>query len=815
MRHLQENIGRLQSCGFSKTKSTQALKDAGNNFDVALRILKKQQEQKKQRQRLQSNVARPPDEKPAPDDSEMEMAIAPPKEKKHPCIVQYKKCRYGEFCLLRDLPGDVCINHFMGNCAFADSCKRRHHVDGVDIRAARRPEVREERITLQTGVIIKLDKVNGHHLLIGRPVERDAEPSADVTGLVGEPPPPSRFNLIQGSEPTHTDPYPLGWQMQSTSCASVVEAPRPFLEAVRRQPSEQNTTSSTLVQGPNGPSSALSSASKAAATAVSPSHKGKHPCIFQFGSCKYGKNCNHADRDEDVCVLFLNGLCNRGSTCPYRHENNAEFLRRAKPQVFGKVLSDEIALGDTNMKPEEMQKKYGETLQIRQQHQQRKQEEGEQESWMQTPWERQQAVHLSSFLPDLGLDVDCCSGDGQPTPQDNDDGRLDDMELNALVALIEAFPATEPRLLLHALRSANGDVDLVADTLSKLDGFETVEDVVAYLWKERTEEEASLEQKKTQSADESLLTLCSLFPALDVPSIAAVLGKCNGDYAEAYGILLCSTENITQQAFGNCWNGSLKQSDEFRLQKVCKMFPAVPKEVVRSTFGAAGGDAEETISALNEMTKEMLNLETETVPAFALAAASKKTTSEEPPSYFLRPSATRDEIQKFYEEVDDELRKLGDWRRVREQAYIINSCRIRVMSQATQAYKRGDGKTAKTLSRHGKQLGAEYVHLNRIAMIALERERLARDPASTLDLHGFHVDEAVEVLRRRVQLCVQKGIRRLTIVIGSGRHSRCGHSTIYPVVLRQLKEDPELERFVKLKSVKPAYIEVDIVLRDR
>ncbi|PWU94810.1 hypothetical protein C3747_274g45 [Trypanosoma cruzi] len=303
MRQLQENIGRLQSCGFSKTKSTQALKDAGNNFDVALRILKKQQEQQKQRQRLQSNVARPPDEKPAPDDSEMEMAIAPPKEKKHPCIVQYKKCRYGEFCLLRDLPGDVCINHFMGNCAFADSCKRRHHVDGVDIRAARRPEVREERITLQTGVIIKLDKVNGHHLLIGRPVERDAEPNADVTGLVGEPPPPSRFNLIQGSEPTHTDPYPLGWQMQSTPCASVVQAPRPFLEAVRRQPSEQNTTPSTLVQGPNGPS-ALSSASKAAATAVSPSHKGKHPCIFQFGSCKYGKNCNHADRDEDVCVLF-------------------------------------------------------------------------------------------------------------------------------------------------------------------------------------------------------------------------------------------------------------------------------------------------------------------------------------------------------------------------------------------------------------------------------------------------------------------------------------------------------------------------------
>ncbi|RNF14443.1 uncharacterized protein Tco025E_05848 [Trypanosoma conorhini] len=807
MKRQEEKLKQLQSYGYSKTKSAQALKDAGNNVDVALAILKRQRGQ----------PSTPPSATPVRPNQAgraVEVVNTPPREKKHPCIVQHKKCRYGDSCLLRDYPGDVCINHFFGSCAFGSACWKRHYVDGVDIRAAQRPEPRDETMRLQTGVILKLDRVSGNHLLVGRPVgraEAEAAAAAAAAALAVEPPPPSRFNLIQGSEPTHTDPRPLEWQRQSTLLAAAVQAPRPFLEAVRKQPPEQCKTPS-----PPLPPQRLK-LPPAYSDAASAARTGKHPCIFQMGSCKYGKNCMHADRDEDVCVYFLNNCCNRGAACPYRHESNAEFVRRAKPQLFGSASPGESPSRVIVMRP-------GETTQgayvdlLRQQQQQQQQHEGG------ATFEQRQPVHLSSFLPDLGPGDDndeeedgLCGGGEPQTPPEGHGGLLGDRELGALMSLLEAFPSTEPLLVLHALRSANGDSNLAADTLSKLNGFETIEDVEACLARERAEDEASQAQAqaRTQSTHESLLTLCYLFPALDVPAVEAVLGTCGGDYAEAYGILLCSTENITRQDLGNCWNGNIKPADELRLQRVCQMFSSVPKEVVRSTFGAAGGDVAETISALNAMTSDMLSVEVDTASAAPAAVAPTPSAAEALPSYLLRPSATREEIQKFYEEVEDELRMLGDWRRVSEQAYIVNACRIRIMSRATQAYNRGDGKTAKTLSRHGKQLGAEYVRLNRIAMIALERERLAQDSASTLDLHGFHVEEAVEVLRRRVQLCVQKRIRRLTVVVGRGRHSRRGNSAVYPVILNQLQEDPELKSVVEVRSKKPAYFEVDIILRDR
>lgn len=57
----------------------------------------------------------------------------------HPCVVQYKTCRYGVYCALRHLPGNACINYFHGNCIYRDHCRQLHYVDGVDIRQLVRP----------------------------------------------------------------------------------------------------------------------------------------------------------------------------------------------------------------------------------------------------------------------------------------------------------------------------------------------------------------------------------------------------------------------------------------------------------------------------------------------------------------------------------------------------------------------------------------------------------------------------------------------------------------------------------------------------
>nr|CCC92707.1 unnamed protein product [Trypanosoma congolense IL3000] len=184
----------------------------------------------------------------------------------------------------------------------------------------------------------------------------------------------------------------------------------------------------------------------------------------------------------------------------------------------------------------------------------------------------------------------------------------------------------------------------------------------------------------------------------------------------------------------------------------------------------------------------------------------------EVPDQLRRPSLPLKEVEAYYKSVKNELREFGDWRRVRERAYLINKYRIRVLSHATAAYMRGDGAVAKALSCRGKELGKEYERLNRIAMIALEREITERDPETTLDLHGFHVVEAIDVVRRRVELCLGKGIPNLRIVTGRGNHSRKGYSKIATAVGEQLQKDPYLKNRVKIKLIKPCYIEVGILL---
>ncbi|ORC91233.1 uncharacterized protein TM35_000062380 [Trypanosoma theileri] len=811
MKRYENDAKKLQSLGFSKTKSLQALKDTGGNYNLALKTLNQQCEQRAPAPVPVKTEVRK--KNPDPETTEVITSTPPKRERKHPCIAQFKTCYFGDRCLLRDYPANTCINYFNGSCLYGEFCTKLHHVDGVDIRADRRPPVRGNTLKLPTGVIVDVSESSGGHVLIGRVVSNPADTDKDFDNNVIEPlPHPGRFNRIQGSEPTYTDPHAPNWQTEQIPS---VNAPKPFLEAVKKNSSGQQEESShpprilQVVKSQSSPSSTTTSPPPQASLSKP---RAKHPCLAQFGSCKYGKECNHSEVDADVCVFFLNGHCNRGSTCLYRHEMGIDCLLPTRP-VLQEQSNESLSNNQTMKRLEGRQEKDKMAVVLRE-------EEKEEEA----VWEKQPTgVMLSDFLSDVEVNESEAIFQEQNYSQEQYSYQpSDDKELEALMGLLEAFPSAEPYLLLQTLRCANGDVNFVADTLSKLDGFESAEEINAILWEERAKEDTSVQEAGLQSNHECFLTLCTLFPAVETSSIEAVLSRCNGDYAEAYDTLLCSVENLTRRDYGNHWNGNIKPADELRLQKLYAMFPSLPKEVIRSTFGASGSDVTKTSTALNEMIAEFLKFENETTKTTTnnsvstvprVSDRSYKTTQEPLPSHLLQPSATREEVQKFCDEVEPELRSMGDWRRVRERAYIINSCRLRVMSQASAAYLRGDGKTAKALSRHGKQLGLEYNRLNRIAMVALERERLTSNPASTLDLHGFHRDEVVEVLRRRVELCVRKKIRRLTIVVGCGHHSRRGYSTIYPAVLQQLQQDPQLKGIVEIKSMKPAFFEVLVTSR--
>lgn len=166
---------------------------------------------------------------------------------------------------------------------------------------------------------------------------------------------------------------------------------------------------------------------------------------------------------------------------------------------------------------------------------------------------------------------------------------------------------------------------------------------------------------------------------------------------------------------------------------------------------------------------------------------------------------------ELYHQVAAEMDSHADWRRLREEAYLTNSARQQLLHLAAGAHGRNDGRLAKELSRRAWELGQEYRRLNMLAMQALEREHNGNNRISTLDLHGFHVEEAIDVVMRRVQLCLQRRIPRLKIIIGQGLHSRQGKSAIFPVLLEELRrEGSNLARCTTIRAIKQAEIHLQM-----
>ncbi|KAI2470647.1 Smr domain protein [Annulohypoxylon bovei var. microspora] len=112
----------------------------------------------------------------------------------------------------------------------------------------------------------------------------------------------------------------------------------------------------------------------------------------------------------------------------------------------------------------------------------------------------------------------------------------------------------------------------------------------------------------------------------------------------------------------------------------------------------------------------------------------------------------------------DRLRDLA-----REEAAKRNSC----FDRAHQAYERGDGAEAKELSNEGKRHAAKMDEYNKQASEYIFRENNAtsRVPDDTIDLHGQFVEEAEDILERRIRYAQEHGQTHLHVIVGKGNHS--------------------------------------------
>ncbi|CZR58011.1 related to nuclear WD protein PRL1 [Phialocephala subalpina] len=112
----------------------------------------------------------------------------------------------------------------------------------------------------------------------------------------------------------------------------------------------------------------------------------------------------------------------------------------------------------------------------------------------------------------------------------------------------------------------------------------------------------------------------------------------------------------------------------------------------------------------------------------------------------------------------DRLRDLA-----RQEAGKRSSC----FDKAHQAYERGDGAGAHQLSEEGKQHAAKMDQYNKQASDYIFRQNNAtgRVPDDTIDLHGQFVEEAEDILEKRIRHAQQNGQTHLHVIVGKGNHS--------------------------------------------
>jgi len=94
------------------------------------------------------------------------------------------------------------------------------------------------------------------------------------------------------------------------------------------------------------------------------------------------------------------------------------------------------------------------------------------------------------------------------------------------------------------------------------------------------------------------------------------------------------------------------------------------------------------------------------------------------------------------------------------------------LSQRSQAaYRSGDKAEARELSQQAKQHAAAADRYNTQARDFIFRVNNAHREEGVIDLHGLYVEEAEEILERRVEAEKRRGADMLEVIVGKGLHS--------------------------------------------
>ncbi|KAG0201960.1 hypothetical protein BGX28_005345 [Mortierella sp. GBA30] len=127
----------------------------------------------------------------------------------------------------------------------------------------------------------------------------------------------------------------------------------------------------------------------------------------------------------------------------------------------------------------------------------------------------------------------------------------------------------------------------------------------------------------------------------------------------------------------------------------------------------------------------------------------------------------------------EHYRKLARENAVKRQEY---------SQQSQAAYKSRNGAKAKELSLKAKEHGREMDRCNALARDAAFKAHNASRPQHEIDLHGLKVQEALDIMRERLNRFIKNKEPYLIIIVGRGNNSLNKVAKIKPAVTELVKE---------------------------
>ncbi|XP_058402910.1 NEDD4-binding protein 2 isoform X2 [Diceros bicornis minor] len=224
-------------------------------------------------------------------------------------------------------------------------------------------------------------------------------------------------------------------------------------------------------------------------------------------------------------------------------------------------------------------------------------------------------------------------------------------------------------------------------------------------------------------------------------------------------------------------------------KQLFKIFPAINQNFLVDIFKDHNYSLEHTVQFLNcvldgdpvktvvaqEFIHQNENVTSHTAQKSKEKKAKKMKETEDIPS---EPS-----FQDFeYPEYDD----------YRAEAFLHQQKRMECYSKAKEAYRMGKKNVATFYAQQGSLHEQKMREANHLAAVEIfEKVNASLLPQNVLDLHGLHVDEAIEhlmtVLQEKIEEFKQNGGKPyLSVITGRGNHSQGGVARIKPAVIKYL-----------------------------